>query len=623
MVLPDVAFTMLDGFRIGEDPNAFNQIRSRDQQNANDRSIGLSFQYNLSDNWRIKSITRYADKALVINHIAEEGGMSTIDPTGLFARVFANFDLFFTDLAPMTYGKFEFYDLQTDETLALIDTESLIRGKPPEFIENNLPGTGEVFWSLVDNDKLEIKEFVQQLTLNGSLAKHNVTLGGYYSLAQNFRTLNAATTFLTAESRPRLLGTRVAMPDFATISRFVPELLPLADLSNQTAIFNDASGLHGYNSQVNEYNELDERVISFFLSDEWEVSDRVNVDVGLRYETINHNGRSGITEVFDQNEGGGIDGNRLTVSDNIFQAFGGNYHNFNINYSGLSYSGGINYKVNNNTAIYGRYSHSEKLLDAIYEQANFIDDKPPTFLPREVSQAEIGVKYSADKFGIFAVAYHSQENNIFNQVLVVSLSTQDGFYLTPPVFNSVEYLGAEIEFNYAPTSWWTMRNILNISGGTNKEFKVWNFGPTDGIDDDVLIDLSGEPVAGSTTNKFDLSPVDITSNFYFNKKKGAFLINYRRFAERFANNQQAFTLPSFDIWKVGVSYNFSNQISASANINNVFNEVGILRFVGTNDVAGFIDTVTKDFIVQNPDKWFNVQNSLARAFYFSITYSLR
>ena len=623
MVLPDVAFSMLDGFGFKDDNTAVNQIRTRDQQNVKDRSIGLALQYGLNDQWRLKSTTRYADKALIINHIAEEGGMTTIDPTGLFARVFANFDLFFTDLAPMTFGKFEFYDLQTNETLAVIDNEPLVRSRPPMIVENNLPGTGEVFWALVDNDELEIEEFIQRLILNGSVSDHNLTLGGYYSLAKNFRVLNAATTFLTVESRQRLLGTRVRMPDYATLARFIPELVPLVDLSNQTAVFNDASGLHSYNSQVNEYNELDERIISFFLSDEWEVSPKVNIDMGLRYEIINHNGRSGITEVFDlQNETGGLDNNRLTVSDNIFQAFGGEYLDFNVDYSSLSYSAGINYKIDNNTAIYGRYSHSEKLLDAIYEQANFIGDQPPTFLPRQVSQAEIGLKYATDKYGLFAVAYRSEENNIFNQLLVVSLSTQEGFYLTPALFNSVEYFGAEIEFNYAPTSWWTLRNILNISGGTNKDFKVWNTGPTDRQEDDILVDLSGEPVAGSTANKFDLSPIDITSNFHFSNKKGTFLVNYRRFARRFANNQQAFTFPSFVIWKMGVAYNLSKNIKASINVNNVFNEVGILRFVATNDVAGFAENVTEDFIIQNPDKWFSVQNSFARAYYFTISYSL-
>ena len=623
LVLPDVAFSIADGFRIKEDPSAFKNIRSRDQQKINDRSIGLNVSYNLSDNWRIKLAGKYARKSLIVNHIAEEGGMATIPINSLFARLFSNFDLFFTDLAPMTFGEYQIFDLETNQTLATVNTENLIRGRQPEITSNNLPGNGEMFWALVDNDELKINEFVQQVTLNGQLNDHTLTFGGYYSLASNTRVLNSATAFLTVEEEPRLLGTRVLMADFEQFAQFVPELQPVRHLSNQTAIFNNASGLHGYNSQVNEYNDLDEITTSLFLSDEWAVNENVNIDAGIRYESIKHKGRSGITEVQDtDNELGGIDGNALTVSDNVYGAFSGDYLDFDVNYSGLSYSAGVNFKINNNTAIYGRYSHSEKLLDALYVQENFTDGEPPTFKPRKVSQAEIGLKYSKQRFGLFAVGYLSAERNIFNQLLVISLSNPDGFYLTPPLSNSANYYGAEVEFNYYLTPWWTIKNILNLSGGTNQDYQVWNTGSKDTPDDDFLVDLSGLPVAGSTSNKLDLSPIDITSVFNFNKRKGTVILNYRRFAEKFANIQQAFTLPAFNLWKMGVMYEINSSMSAGINVNNLFNEVGILRFNGTNDIAGFAENVTTDFIDQNPDKWFKVQKSPGRSYYFTVNYSL-
>ena len=622
LILPDVAFNIVDGFRIKEDPTAFKNIRSRDQQRTKDRSVGLNVNYNLSDNWRVKLTGKYSQKSLIVNHIAEEGGMATIPINSLFSRLFSNFDLFFTDYSPMIFGEYQIFDLETNETLATVNTENLIRGRQAEITSNNLPGNGEMFWALVDNDELKINEFVQQVTLSGQIENHSLTFGGYYSLASNERVLNSATTFLTVEEEPRLLGTRVAMANFDQLADFVPELRPVRNLGNQTAIFNNPTGLHGYNSLVNEYNDLDERTISFFVSDEWTLNERINIDAGIRYETIKHKGQSGITEVQDESEEGGLDGNVLTVADNVYGTFGGNYLDFDINYNGLSYSAGINYKVTNDAAIYARYSHSEKLLDALYVQENFENGNPPTFKPREVSQAEVGVKYSSGPLGIFAVGYLSAERNIFNQLLVISLSDPEGFYLTPPLSNSANYYGAEMELNFYVTPWWSFRNILNISGGTNQDYKVWNTGTKDTPDDDFLVDLSGLPVAGSTANKLDLSPIDITSIIHFGKRKGIFMLNYRRFAEKFANIQQAFTLPSFNLWKMGVSYEINNNMSASLNVNNLFNEIGILRFNGTNDIAGFPENVTTDFINQNPDKWFKVQRSPGRSYYFTVNYTL-
>jgi len=629
VILPDVNFDIGDGFNSTAEQSLLKSISTRDQQRMNEFTGGILLSYSLSEKWKINSHTRISKKSMTINHLAEEGGFSTIQIDGLFPRLFSNFNWIVPTsdqnevYRNMVIGQMEFYDVQSGEVLASINNSPLLTGNSPEITLNNLPGNGDIFWGLVDNDELDISELVQQVSLTADLNHHQLTLGGYFHSADNTRILNSATSFLTVEPIPRILGSRVILDDFSDFANFVPELEPLVSFAGQQVDFANSTGLHGYNSQVNEYNDLKERVVSIFLNDEWTISESLNLDAGFRFETINHSGQSGITNESDIVERpAGSDGNLLTVFDNAYNYFSGDYLPVNENFSTFSYSFGANYKIGEATAIYGRYSKSEKLLGAIYEQDMFINNQPQQFLPRSIRQAELGYKFSSNRLGLFGLVYHSVEENIFNQLFVVCLSCNDGFYLTDPIFNSVEYLGAELELNFRALRWWSIRSIFNVSGGKNRDFKIVNTGKSDGPADDIVVDLSGQPVAGSTASRFDVSPIDITNRFYILKNRGELIINYRRFAERFANSQQAFTLPAFGIFKLGISYRLSKALKTSINVNNVFNDIGILRFNGYNAVAGFPENVTPEFVKENPNTWFKVQRSLPRAYYFTIHYQL-
>ncbi len=628
LILPDAQFDMIDGEFSTSESLQTRAISTRDQQKINEFTGGIKFSYSLAKDWNVTSHTRISRKSLVVNHLAEEGGFASVDLTGLFPRLFPNFNW----LSPVSdvnevfrntvFGQMEFYDINTDEVLAIVDNAPLLRGGSPEVTLNNLPGDNEIFWGLVDNDELDMTEFIQQINLNGNINNHQLTVGGYYHNVDNSRVLNSATSFLTVEARPRLIGTRVILDDFSDVAQFVPSLQPLVPFAGQTFQFASPTGLHGFNAQVNEYNELRERVIAVYLNDEWKISDSFTAEAGIRFESINHSGTSGITDESNISENpNGQDGNFLTVYDNAYNHFSGNTFGIDNNYNALSFSIGANYKFSDNTAVYARYSNSEKLLDAIYNQDMFINGESFEFKPRQVNQIEVGAKYSNSTFGLFASVYRSQERNIFRQQLVICIACDGGFYLTPPIFNAVEYFGAELEFSVMPTKWWNIQANLNISGGNNLDFTIVNTGDAEGPEDDFIVDLSGEPVAGSTARTFDLSPIDITNRFKISKRV-EFLINYRRFAERFANSQQAFTLPGFHIFKAGVTARLNKHISLAVNINNVFDDVGILRFNGFDAVAGFPENVTPEFVEENPDTRFKVQRSLPRAYYFTIHYKL-
>lgn len=620
LVLPDVNFQTVDGYNFRNDRTATQPIRSRDQQRLKDKSIGAQFTLNLNDNWRLINNTRFSKKEIITN-ILGENGMSTFAPDAFFARLFTSYPSFFGSWKLTNLGSFEYFDINTGETLATIDTESELFNRVGQVTQNDLP-TGNLFVTQISNIGLDLTEFVEQLSLAGRIGNHALTLGGYYHTADNLKVTNSASTALTVEPNPRVLGVRVQMIDYSGPAQFSPELEKYVGLSNREAKYSDPNGSLGYNGRFNNYDKIKETVYAGFLNDEWTVNDRINIDAGIRYEVINHKGGYGLPTQLSLDEfPGGMDGDTTTIYDNGLNYFSGEFAEYDFTYNTFSYSFGINYKLNNSSAVYGRYSVSEKLLDASYLDLLKIEEKIP-FRPRGTNQIELGYKYAGKKIGVFAIAYRSEVNNIHTSIFVATVPSVDprGYYFTPDRFNSVVYYGTEFEINYAPTKWFTLRSALSISGGTNKDFKIWDANDPNTKEDDELIDLSGQPVAGASTKKISLSPIDLTGIFYFNKKKGSFLINYRRFSDRWANEQQAFILPGFNLFKIGGSYQFTKSFSAQFNINNVFNTVGIQRFTGWNDIQGFTFNVTEQFTQDNPDAWFKVQRSLPRAFYLTLNY---
>ena len=614
--IPEIEMQVLDGFRYKEDRNAFRTFRSRDRQRLLDRAIGVNLNLRLANAWTLRSHTKYSDKTYRAN--LSNGG-DIVGPDHLFVESFAGIQWILSDWNQTKLGIWDFYDINSGEILSRLDKSPSLYGGDFQFLQNDLP-QGLVQNALVALEDVDVTEFVEQFSLSGQIGDHTLSLGGYFHLANNANNLNSMNTRYTVEQNPRLLGIRVNLMDYAEVSSFVPDLKKYNGLSNRSALYSDENGASGYNSAWGRYYFVDEQVYAAFISDEWKINDRLNLDAGVRYEVVRHKGGLGR---FDHDEPnlnpGGFDGDTLTIFDAGSRFFSGTYDEFDFTYQSFSWSIGINYLLGKNAAIYGRWSISDKIPNSQYfsreEIINGVKKRAKGTL-----QAELGYKFTRNNLGLFAVAYYSELNNLPFQQQVISASTPEGYYFTPLQLNSVYYIGTEVEINYSPARWFTIRSSFNLSRGTNKEFHVWEINNRDNPDDDELVNLSGLPVAGASTKKYDFSPVDITGIFYFNQKKGSLFLNWRHFADRWANEKQAFILPAFDLFKLGASYQFNRQFSLQWNVNNIFNTRGIMRFNGLTQLGVSANTLDEQYTIENPQAWFRVQPVLPRSTYLTASY---
>ncbi len=171
-------------------------------------------------------------------------------------------------------------------------------------------------------------------------------------------------------------------------------------------------------------------ILAGYVGDEWQATEKLRVDVGARLEKSVFRGRSGGTKRIN------IDGDPNTLYDNGVGVDNNSFQTFNHSETEWALSGGLNYRLNDAYAVFGRFSRGFHMPDLDAFRGGPAD--PPT---TTVLQGELGVKVNNPRFGLFATLFWSQ-------LLDQTFSDQSGpNNSTVTKTRDTEAPGVEIEFN--------------------------------------------------------------------------------------------------------------------------------------------------------------------------------
>jgi len=175
-------------------------------------------------------------------------------------------------------------------------------------------------------------------------------------------------------------------------------------------------------------------IIAAYAGDEWQVTDKLRLDLGGRLEQDIFRGK---TEGFNPRTISDMDGDPTTLYDNGVAISGTSAQTYNESFTEWSLSVGTNYSFSEQYAFFGRFSRGFHMpdLDAFRNQA--------TARVEEVLQAELGVKINTPNYGAFLTAFYSSLTNIpFDDQEV-----QNGQIVTNTQFANSLTPGIEAEFN--------------------------------------------------------------------------------------------------------------------------------------------------------------------------------
>ena len=573
-------------FPVNSGANGTDIYSSDDLIHSKDRSIGATWEQRFGSGWTFNNAVRYSDKSARWNTTA------------------VVYPLAFDDL--VTYailgmlgraGTYSFRSTNTGNELMSVTSYS---GYDYHVNHSELPGQNVSKNSLFLEPMLyktnNVKELLDQFSLTKRLKDMSFTFGGFIGQSKiDRKDGDAGSGFGTIQNRPELVN------------------ITLTDFSGQISHITNSSGLTIGGTTT--LNHATQKQAAFFFGYNWQISPALNLDWGIRYEDIRVKGYNspGVTT---QSTTGGLDGDPLTLYDNSIGSTPDTYH-FDKDVSTFSYSAGLNYKINNHFALYGRYSEGNKAPDLDVYFGVTTDFISKTLHPeaQKVRQAEMGVKVKTGNLDLFVTPFYSLLSNVPN-VQIFQNVDQTSYY-PPTNYIKLRTYGVEVEANYSFAKHFSVRGAATLQRSKAIDYNVWianGFGPAD----DSLVSYSGNESDNLARSMINITPA-YNINKFFAQLTWSFM------GKRQANVANAFLLPSFSQFNFSTGYEVAHDLQLGLTINNLLNKYGVMSWSRPGTLLSAIDRqgFTKEMYAQavSNNTPYSSISIPARAWYLSATFS--
>ena len=580
LLMPAFSAIVPDGRRLAQ--GATNHFDPSQGVHAQDKAFGLDIFQNLGEDWTVRFNLKYSHKNANWQTAISNAFVSLNDPLAYFITG-----------AQFPIGEVVFTDAALGTELARLDNSGILTGEPFQYL-----GTGTLPYDAIMGTASWLKqnrsdEWMNQLTIRKSSEKHDLTFGLGAGLSNTSLFTQGSFGFVTYEPNPRMLRVTLENPGQPVIA------------------LSDSNGLSNYGGLFFDNARADVTQVAFFANDRWKLNDRLHLDIGWRYETIDHKGSKDRAAPFLRD--GGYDGDPTTEYDNGILMPTGERDDFDFMYNYLSYSTALNYGVNDQTSFFTRFSSGNKAPELNYYFNNFsrvpINRKGEV---QKIKQVELGSKYHSDRFSAMTTVFWSQLKNV--GITDFQFDAEQGSVFYAPVqFNDSHTFGIEWESAYKPLSYLTFNFNATLQHAKATKWTVYESAGSLGTEDDTIQDYSGNTLAFNPNVMFNLG-ID------YSKDKWSGFFKWQFMGSREGNIANAFQLPPYSIFNAGCGFKFSQNLSVNLVVTNLFNSEGLANFFGPNSFGASANDATVDFIQSNPDASFVVVPVLPRGTLLSMNY---
>lgn len=323
-------------------------------------------------------------------------------------------------------------------------------------------------------------------------------------------------------------------------------LLNVRDAGNSLVTENGliAYGVPAWGNCCTRHYDVDYDIKAPYVSAEWMIGD-LTIDASLRHDSGDASGSytGSSQQVVDVNGDGTISTPEQSVS--VVDATTAKPVDYDWSYT--SYSVGANYMLNNDLALFGRYSHggranADRLLFGpnLLADGSLLDDEAAV---DEVDQFEFGAKYRGEDFGIFVTAFYAE-------------TQEQNFEATSQTFFDREYeaLGIEFEGSY-------QLGNFNLTGTA-----TWT-------DAEIVSDQLNPGVEGNTPRRQADVIYALTPSY--NTERYSFGANIVGTTDAYAQDNNDLKFDGYAQVNAFAHYYFDSGVSVSLNINNLFDESGL------------------------------------------------
>lgn len=578
-------------------------FNSKDKYYNRDKTVGINWTQDLGSGWTFKNDGKYSAKNVtgsvpaVVTPFATDGivfyGLPNLLQTGHL-------------------GTYTFTDKVNGQTLGTIGVyPNIIDGHFAGFnfvpgANNNFPGSNiqknSLFFLPLFYQDISINEVLDQFSFSKKLDKMSFNFGGFYghsSVSRIGGQDDSGVGVGTLQNQPHLVN------------------ITLQGLDGKTYQITDPNGFMDLGRGGISTSKATKNQLALFFGHNWSITPKLNLDWGIRYENTNIYGSNTPAtrnpQAYDPTYGG-TDGNPLTVYDNGGGIIGTPLA-FDKTMKTFSFSAGLNYRINDETAVYTRYSNGNKApeVSSFFSALTADDIKNLNIDAQNIQQLEAALKIKKHDLSINITPFYSVLSNVPN--LQFGFLDANGEKYNPTIqYAKYTTYGIELEGNYVFSSSFSVRGHATVQSSKATSFKTW-ISSGIGRQSDVLQDFSGNETENNPTLMFGLTPTYTAGKFNTS-------LNYTYMGARQANIPNAFKMPAFGQLDLNLGYDVSKNLRLQGNINNVLNTYGVLGWSGPGGFPAALNRqgFTKDYVVANPNAVFATQGSMPRAYFLTASY---
>jgi len=583
LLMPSFNTNIPDGRNLSS--GATNKFNPSQGVYAKDLAFGIDLLQDLGNNWSLKYNFKLSTKDANWQTSISNAFVSLSNPLAYFI----------SDTSGSTFpiGQVVFRDARNGEELARVDNSGVLSGNPAQYIGGGTLPNDAIMGTSAWYKENEADEFMDQLTVRKQLKNHDLSIGYASGYSKTSLFTQGSFGYTTYEPNPRMLRVSVENPNESILA------------------LSDENGVSNYGGLFYVNAEAEVSQFGTFINDLWKVTEQINLDLGFRFETIKHKGSK--DRFAPSAISGGVDNNVNTAYDNSVLVSTGEQDNFNFNYNYLSFSAGLNYMINDNTAVFTRFSKGNKAPELNYYFNNFsnvpINGEGQV---QKIFQAELGLKSSFKNLSISTTLFSSALNDINVTNFEFDPDNNNIFY-TPNQLNSSRTIGLEWESIYAPFQNFSFLFNGVVQDAAAKKWTVYDASGTVDTSDDSIQDFSGNTLAFNPSLMFNLGTE-------FQKDKISAFVKWQYMGKREGNIANAFQLAAYSTFNLGLGYEFTENLSANLLVTNLFNSEGLANFFGANSFGANANGATQSFINQNPDESFVVVPILPRGTLLKVSY---
>lgn len=396
----------------------------------------------------------------------------------------------------------------------------------------NQNGNGLVIVGGLRGITMPVKEFMSDTRLShrfdmGSTT-HDITFGYYFAHIDEDFSRYSSTALLDVRNNSRLL-----------------DLVAVDAAGNVVKTFTD-HGIYKYGYEWEDAHG-EQTTNSLYLSDEWQVTPKLRIDGGVRWETMRTRGTVALKKTV----------NLGTAATSSILTGSGTYANYDDTFSHATWTIGADYQFTRRAGLFARFTSANRLPSL----GNYITSATAKPIVQTMDLGEIGVKYASPLVELYATGFWTKYNNVSFTNYRFDLNT--GASVTEALYADTQTFGLELEGTLRPVRWFDLSGTATLQSPKYKGL--------------TYVDATGKSFDydGNQLIRIPTVSLRIVPGFNLLDGRVRFQASWEYEGARFVDTANSVRLPAYATVNLSARFDVSKRLSVYGYVDNLNNSLGL------------------------------------------------